>query len=757
MNDLKGYKNNNLWLKPFKITAIYLLAGIFWIIFSDRILLEFGKDPETLNRMQTYKGIFFIFASGSILYIATYYISNSFRHSMERLIKSEASLANSQRIACVGNWDWDIVKNELYWSDEIYRIFGIDRHEFGATYEAFLNSVHQDDRDFVKKSVDEALYERKPYAIDHRIILPDGAERTVHEHAEVIFDDNGKSVRMSGTVQDITDHARLEFELKKLSSVVEQSANVIFITDTNGNIGYINPMFEQVTGWSKEEVIGKTPCILASGETTMEEYKILWDTILSGKTWRGIFKNKKKNGAPYWSNSVISPIMDKNGKITHFFTVQEDITEKVNAKKVVEHLESYDDLTNLLNRSRFMHVLSEWIYCNTDKQGILLLVDIDGLKLVNDSYGHVIGDELIRRMAGLLQKNRSRISSDFFIAGRLGGDEFAVFLPYLSAKDGIDAAELIRKEAEVLRLTNLPVQITVSIGIVSFPEHGTTTKELFTKADAALFHAQESGRNRCRLYLPEDKYLENIHSKLNEKIKIQNAIRDGRFVPWFQPILCLKDGMVRHYEALARMIDEDGGILSPNVFIDTAERFGLIGTIDRIITEKVIKLQAEMRSKGRDISFGMNLSGKELGDEELLLFLKSRILETGADPSRLIFEITETAAVHDMDRAVKFINSLKSIGCKFSLDDFGVGFTSFVYLREMHVDYIKIDGFFIKRLHENTNDQIFVKAITDVARPMGIKTVAEFVEKEEVIELLKQYGVDYAQGYAIGKPSPDIV
>jgi len=304
---------------------------------------------------------------------------------------------------------------------------------------------------------------------------------------------------------------------------------------------------------------------------------------------------------------------------------------------------------------------------------------------------------------------------------------------------------------------NLDIRATASIGVVFYPEHGRTTKELFTKVDAALYRAKETGKNRCHLYNPKDKVLENIHLRFRQKISIQKALAEGRFAPWFQPLLSLADNKIHHYEALARMKDEEGNILLPGTFIDTAERFGLIGSIDRMITEKTMRLQAELSRKGRDLSFGMNLSGKELGDEELLLFLQSKITETGADPSRLVFEITETAAVHDLDKAVRFINDLKAMGCRFSLDDFGVGFTSFVYLREMHVDYIKIDGSFIRKLHENHNDQLFVRAITEVAKGMGIQIIAEFVEDERSLDLLREYGVDYAQGYLIGKPSPELL
>lgn len=692
--------------------------------------------------------------------------TEALRAGTNALKESEDSLKRAQSIAHIGNWDWDIVKNKLSWSMEIYRIFGLNPLEFSATYEAFLNSVHPEDREFVKKAVDDALYGKKPYGIDHRIVLPDGTVRTVHEEAEVIFGENDKPIQMSGTVQDITGHRQAEAELRRLSMIIEQSINVILITDIKGTIEYVNPMFEKVTGWSKEEAIGRNPRILASGETSRGEYEELWGTIGSGRTWRGTFKNKRKDGRFYWGNAVITPIKNDRGVITHFFAVQEDITEKKKSEEKAEYLASYDEMTGLINRARFMDMLRDWLFIKTSgRKGVLLLLDIDEFKFINDTYGHSLGDELIRHIGLVLSdaikdgeipymQNAADVE---VILGRMGGDEFALFVPYVDANEGLEVAEYLRKRVEAFHLPEVPIYSTVSIGAVCYPEDGGTVKELFTKADAALYRAKDLGRNRCHQYRAEDRDLEQIHSKLKEKERILKTIADDRFIPWFQPLLHIPDGRIHHYEALARMRETDGKILFPGEFIDTAERFGLIGAIDRVITEKTMRLQAEMSRQGREISIAMNLSGKNLGDEELLSFLQSKISETGADPSHLIFEITETAAVHDLGKAIRFITALKSLGCRFSLDDFGVGFTSFVYLKEMKVDYIKIDGSFIKNLHENPNDQLFVKAIIDVATGMGIKTVAEFVEKEETLSLLKEYGVDYAQGYLIGKPAPELL
>lgn len=688
------------------------------------------------------------------------------RQAEDRLRRSEASLANAQRIARLGSWDWDIVTNDLYWSNEIYRIFGLEPQKFEATYDAFLKSVHPDDREFVIRAVNEALYEEKPYSIDHRIVLPDGRERIVHEQAEVVHDADGKPVRMTGTVQDVTERRLAERELKKLSAAIEQSVNIVFITDRQGNIEYVNPVFEQVTGYPKEEVIGQNPRLLSSGEVDPREYQSLWRSITDGRTWRGALKNRRKDGVPYWCNSIISPIRNEGGEITNFLAIQEDITEKKQTEEKVRYLLSYDETTGLVNRARFMALLNEWIgYAEGNQQAVLLIMDMDNFRVVNDMYGHGAGDEMLRRVATMLQgiiPNPQLCAGENelcrgALAGRMGGDEFAVFLPFPYTMQGLELLiQRIRIELGRLRFADQAHPLSASIGAVFYPQDGATTRELFIHADAALASARESGGDRCHIYSVDDHQLEQTHSRLREKERIQNALSNNRFEPWFQPILDLKDNRVHHYEALARMYDTDGSLVMPGGFIETAEKFGLINAIDMAITKKAMARQARSRRE-TPMSFGMNLSGKNLGDAEFLSFLRNAIQETGADPGSLIFEITETAAVHDLDKAIRFLTDLRQLGCHFALDDFGVGFNSFLYLRELAVDYIKIDGSFIRKLHENANDRLFVKAIVEVARGLGIKTIAEFVENNEILNILRELGVDYAQGYAIGKPAPDLL
>jgi len=550
-------------------------------------------------------------------------------------------------------------------------------------------------------------------------------------------------------------------DLVKYMTAVEKCSDLIMLMDAEGVIEYVNPVFELVTGYRRDEVVGMNRSVLiptgADGVQTMPP-----EADFGSSDWHGTVRLSKKDGGSFLCKSSVYPIKTPEDIITNYLSVSEDITEQIVSGEKLQYLTRCDGTTGLTNRGWFIKCLNDWID-SADEQatGALFLFDLDQFKFISDSFGHGMGDELLRRVGKLLQIMLRYLNSRYLkeqvgesLLSRLSGDEFAVFLPSVGRVESVTIAEQIRKGLEDFYQPDAQCHLTASIGVAFFPEHGKTSAELLTRADSAMYRAKDLGRNRFHFYSPEEHGIERMHLRLQRKEEILKALKEDRFEPWYQPILDLKDSTVKHYEVLARMRDRDGKVILPGPFIDIAERFGLVSHIARLITEKALVLQAEMKSRGFPLTFCINVSGKELGDKEFLYYLQSKIYETGADPKCVIFEITETASVHDLDRAMEFINALKSMGCRISLDDFGIGFTSFLYLKEMNVDYIKIAGSFIKNLRQNVNDQLFVKAISDVAGGMGIKTIAEFVECEELVPVLKSYGIDYAQGYAIGRPAP---
>lgn len=675
----------------------------------------------------------------------------AFRQTVHALRESETSLAEAQQVAGLGSWKWDLEKDEITWSDHLFRIMGVVQGTVPRLdLDWIIDQVMAEDRERVRNILESSRDTGAPFTFSYRV-LASGQERILTAVGRGIRNENGVLVRLVGSVHDITERRRVETELAKLTMVIEQSTNIVFITDHNGIIEYVNPVFEQVTGYTREEAVGQNPRILASGDTDDVAYAELWKTILAGHTWRGDFKNKTKSGTYYWGKGLISPVRGATGEIQHFLAIQENVTEKKEALEREVYLSNYDLQTGLLNRESFIRMMDQ----EMGGFGAGLLIDIDGFKLVNDRLGYAKGDRILRQLVRRIQEAlEERFAKDMWFVGRFAGDQIGVCLRNCNGAAALDTGETLRKVVEEDRFADEETRLTVSIGIASYPDHAGKTSAFLVVLDAALAKAKTLGKNRCRVFNPEDRDEDVASAAFHQKQRIQSALAMNRFEVWYQPILHLATGKIRHYESLVRMRDSEGRIVLPGAFINAAERYGLIGSIDRAVTGMTIRYQAELAAKGQKTSFSMNLSGKDLGDGGMLDFLRQQIAKTGADPRSLIFEITETAAIQDMDRALDFILALKEIGCRFSLDDFGVGFTSFVYLREMDVDFIKIDGSFIRKLHERRDDRIVVRAITQMAREMGIQTVAEFVETEETLALLHDLGVDYGQGFLIGKPAP---
>lgn len=552
------------------------------------------------------------------------------------------------------------------------------------------------------------------------------------------------------------ESGRLGVRHDLLEMVLNNSLNAVVITKIDSRIEYVNPAFERITGWSREEAIGQKMSILKSGETPRQVYQDLWDTVLAGRTWRGVLKNRRRDGSLYYTNNVITPILDNRGRVVKFLAIQEDVTSRIEAEDTAREARQRDPVTGLLSRQFFIQRLDTMVReANPGERIALILLDLDTFRLVNETHGHATGDRILVRVAGVLKEVVETASREALL-GYLGGDEFAVAVREGCAQDALDCARVLLKALEDYRPDDLPAWCTASAGVVVFPEDGGTASGLLARADAAVYAAKERGRNRAHRYTPEDRKVPR--SRLMQLDAIRKALAEGRFVPYFQPILDLETREIRHFEALARMVRPDGSIATPADFIETAERFQVIGDIDRAIAKGAMRVQAEWARRGIPLTISMNLSGRDLGDEDIFAYIRKTIEDTGADPSRLVFEITETEAIRDLGRARRFVDHLRQMGVRFSLDDFGAGFGGFRYLKHLPVEYLKIDGAFIRRLEEDDRDQLFVRAIVEVARGLGITTVAEFVEQPITLKLLRAFGVHMAQGFAVGPPAqePDI-
>ncbi|MDP1849063.1 MAG: EAL domain-containing protein [Solirubrobacteraceae bacterium] len=434
-----------------------------------------------------------------------------------------------------------------------------------------------------------------------------------------------------------------------------------------------------------------------------------------------------------------------------------DITKQKRFEQDLQQLADHDALTGLLNRRRFEEELARSVAHATRHGGNLaaLVLDIDNFKHVNDSFGHKAGDELIRSVAALLRKRRRATD----VLARLGGDEFALLLPQIDAADAARAAGSIREAlaGHVVVVGGRRVSVTVSVGVALLGEPAGDDAspgggQLMVEADLAMYEAKTDGGNRVAVFTESGARHARLRARHTWVDRIDHALEHDGFVLHAQPILDLASGAVSQHELLVRMRGDEGTLIAPGAFLPSAERHDLVQAIDRWVARAAIDLIAEHARGGRELRLEVNLSGRSIGDRELTRLIEDELARTAIDPASLIFEVTETAAIANMDAAREFADTLGQLGCRFALDDFGTGFGSFYYLKYLPVSYLKIDGEFIEGLADSETDQLMVQAIVTLAQGLGKSTIAEFVGNATTQELLRTYGVDYAQGYHVGRP-----
>lgn len=543
---------------------------------------------------------------------------------------------------------------------------------------------------------------------------------------------------------------------KNLVSNILNTAQVIIITiNNNGKILMSNRHAEKLIGYNEEELKQQLFVDLVFGH---EDFKTISSAIneianRQRRTFRYeciIFSSKGNELYISWFFTLI-----KNNKKTEILSVGLDLTERRITEKKLSWLADHDPLTNLYNRRRFDQELTHALSVATryNQKGALILFDIDQFKNINDSSGHNVGDELLIKVADKLLS----IIRDSDIVARLGGDEFVV-ISYCIDQD--HAEKLVQKictEIATVKVAvnNIELGVTISAGVLIFPAPGFSPQELMATVDIAMYKAKQMGRGGWCLASMEDLARDEIRHRVNWKAKIEKALEEDRFVLYYQPIMRITDKSISHYECLLRMVGENGEIIPPGMFTGIAEHFGLITKIDQRVIDLAFKKQSLFIKQGLEIHLSINLSGEMLSNPNAFSIITEHLDKWNVPAHKFIFEVLETQAVTNIQAARDFMTYVTNIGGKFALDDFGVGFSSMSHLKQLPVQYLKIDGSFIKNLANNKEDQLFVKAINDVGQGMGIKTIAEFVENEMILKELLGMGVDYAQGYGIGKPMPE--
>jgi diguanylate cyclase (GGDEF)-like protein/PAS domain S-box-containing protein len=571
-------------------------------------------------------------------------------------------------------------------------------------------------------------------------------------------DATGAAIGSLGIARDITDRVERAREMEEAQErfrrAFEDAPIGMAVSDLDGRFLDVNQALCAITGYSQGELVGTTYASITHPEDIPADLETM-RSLISGDANSAVAEKRylRPDGSVVWVSRSVTVVRDADGAPLHFLDQIQDVTERRRFERELRHLADHDPLTGLFNRRRLEQELDRHIaeVARYGPRGALLVLDLDHFKYVNDALGHHAGDELILSVAAVLQ-DRLRDSDTL---ARLGGDEFAVLLPHADAGEAEHVAgELVRavREESAVSTGDRIRRVTTSIGIAPFAPGDLDGEELLIEADLAMYEAKEGGRDRYAVVSRDAQRPKRIRDRMSWLERIRAALDDDGFVLYAQPIRDLRSGEIAQHELLLRMLGDDGDIIAPGAFLPIAERFGLAPEIDRWVASHAIDLLAA--DPGGHVALEINLSGLSLSDAGLLSIIETAVAQGRVDPRRLIFEITETAAVSNIPLARRFAERLTQLGCRFALDDFGAGFGSFYYLKHLPFDYLKIDGEFVSGCLGNRTDQLVIEAVVRIARGLGKETVAEFVSDPQLEQFVRSQGVDLAQGFHVGRPVP---
>ncbi|MFL5822067.1 MAG: putative bifunctional diguanylate cyclase/phosphodiesterase [Solirubrobacteraceae bacterium] len=663
-------------------------------------------------------------------------------------------LARAEEASGMGSFERDLRTGSTDYSPGLCRVYGFPAGR-KVNRRQLLSRVHPEDRSLIEEAVEQATRDRCPFTFEVRISHPQNGQRFVRAHGSVTFDDDDHPATLVGTVQDITEEVAAREARELLSHVVESSDDAILTKSRDGRITSWNKGAERLYLYTAEEAIGQPISIIEPPELAGQQEEMLRRVFAGESVERLETERVRKDGRRIFVSLTVSPVPDSNGRIVSASVIGRDITDRRRYEERLRYLADHDQLTGLFNRRRFEDELKREIarVGRYNSTGAVLSIDLDNFKAVNDAAGHAAGDIVLVAVARAMAQ-RFRATD---VMARVGGDEFAVLLASVDQMEARAAAEDLLGALRACRpiFGGKALGVHASIGVATFDPDDATADELQIIADLAMYQAKHSGGDRVTMFSPEEGRRARGLVRQPWTERIRDALDYDRFVLHLQPILDLSSGKISHGELLLRMRGRHNKLIPPGSFLPTAERAGLIHEVDRWVVRKAISLLDGRDHPPASGGIGVNLSGASVtGDQHLLQVIEDELRRTGADPHKLIFEVTETAAIANMPEATTFAHDLTTMGCNLALDDFGIGFSSFYYLKHLPVQYIKLDGEFIQNLPRSKVDEHVVRAIVDVAQSLDIKTVAESVADDATIKLLRKHSVDYAQGYHIGRPIP---
>ena len=683
-----------------------------------------------------------------------------------------------------GIWDWNLKTNSIYYSSRWLSLIGLQPQDISERSEDWIERIHPDDREMFQQDLSAHLQQLRPqFQCEYRIRHADGSDRWMQARGRALWDENNQAYRIAGSQTDITARKALE-NAKELAQITLHSiGDAVITTDAKGNIQDFNPVAERLTGWRAKDA-KRLPvhqvCNLIDSNSGNPLENPAMTAIKEGRvvTLSTHPTLISKSGEVFHIGDSAAPIRSAKGEILGTVMVFHDVTEERGRAKQLAWQAAHDPLTRLYNRQKFVNSVKEALEETRLKnvQHVLCCMDLDHFKVVNDTCGHDAGDKLLQQIAELW---RSQVRASDALA-RLGGDEFGLLLYDCDLERAEKIAQDFCQSVQNYRFVhdNKVFRIGVSVGIVPITEKIVSIQEALKLGDSACYSAKNKGRNRVQVYYSSDNDIARQSADSQWFSRITEALESDLFCLYQQRIepVEAKDGMPTFCELLLRLrqphTDE---LMPPTAFIPPAERYSLMPKIDRWVINHFFQYLSSQNkeqnytssnhngslcnpneiaqlAEAKTIIYTINLSGSSINDSEFVDFIQSKFEQYDIDPKQICFEITETVAISNLQKAAAFVLRVKQLGCRFALDDFGSGMSSFAYLKNLPVDYLKIDGHFVKEAPNDTVLCAMLEAINKVGHLMGLKTVAEYVENQAIWEKVRSLGIDYAQGFAVAMP-----
>ena len=706
--------------------------------------------------------------SGDPLYMIAQMQDISDRKAAEEALEESESRWNfALESAGQGVWDHDYGRRTTFYSPMWARMLGYEPEEISTDSDAWLALVHPHDLPRLLHQEQVHLTgESEQFESEFRMRHKDGHWLWILDRGKVIARDvDGRPLRMVGTHTDITEHRKLtealQEEKERLRITLHSIGDGVICTDATGRVSFMNPIAEQLTGWTAAAALWRPVEVVFRLVDERDDQPIEGTVAQCLARLDRVSRDEGvllvgRSGARVDVKASASPVRTTSGEVLGAVLVFQDVTRARTLQKELAQMARQDALTGLPNRSSFEMVLTEICAAAGESEAghALCFLDLDRFKIVNDTAGHAAGDALLREVGRVIREQMRRQDR----IARLGGDEFGILLADCGEEDALRIAERLLERLGRVRFAwqDRVYEVGASIGIARIDAETPLAADVMSRADVACYAAKAAGRNRVSVYHPSEGDARRHHHELHTAAGIRAALDDDRFVVHAQEILDLRPAghLQRHCELLVRMRDEDGTLLSPGAFIPAAERYGLMASIDRWVIRRVLHTYGRAILAVPRLTVSINLSANSLEDPDLVEFLAAELERSVLPPHRLRFEITETSLINNLTNAAKLVAALRAAGYAIMLDDFGAGVSSFAYLEHFPTDYLKIDGGFVRKMKDNPVDRAIVESINDIGHKLGAVTIAEFVEDEETLEILREIGLDMAQGYHIARPIP---